>query len=324
MKPPIVSVVIPVLNAGAFIRESILSVLGQSLDDIELIIINDGSTDDTERIVNDTVAEFPKRRITVISRENKGVSRTLNEGLARSRGAYFAYLGADDIWHELKLELQVELLERTGLAAAYSDCWVINENGEITDRYGSQYAYRGGDIYRDIVWARFQPPSPTVLFRRSALESVGGFNEEHIAEDRDVWIRIARRYEIAYINKPLGFYRVHRTNTSANLEHTYEYSMQVLNSTLQDDPSLIRYGHRLRAQLDAFQSGAYYEKLKFQPARRYAVKAILQYPAETRAWRTLIFSLLGKNFVESIRNRRRAKHAKQALQRFNNNKFVDE
>lgn len=314
MKSPVVSVVIPVFNSQSFIRETILSVAHQTLDDIELIIINDGSTDETCRVVIDTLEELQDNRISFISRENRGVSRTLNEGLRISHGEYFSYVGADDIWDERKLEIQVAELERTGLDAAFSDSWVINENGELMSRYGSQYPYRGGNIYLDIVWGKFQPPSTTVLFRRSFLEALGGFNEGHIAEDRDLWIRIARDHEIAYIDEPLGYYRIHQTNSSSNLEHTYQYSRQVLDSTLHDDPSLHPWRRQLEAKLDAFQSAAYYEKLRLREARRFAMKALVQNPAEVLAWRTLLFSLPGKRVIESIRSRQRRKIANRDLE----------
>lgn len=303
---PLVSVVIPVFNAELFIEAAIASVLSQTFENLELLIIDDGSTDKTLDVVNSTVRRFPGRRITVISRENRGLSRTLNQGLELTTGKYWAYLGADDIWHTQKLEKQVAELESSGFAAAFSDCLVIDAGGNLMSRYGAQFPYHGGDIYRDLVWCKFQPASPTNLYRRDALESVGRFNEDQLWEDRDLWIRLAKDNNIAYIDEPLASYRVHAQNgSSVNLDNMYKYSIQCLDAAVGRDPELAPSYAGLRADIDAFQSAAFFEKLEMRDARRFAVKAIRKRPFNRLAWRTFILSLLGKQTVAKIRGKRR-------------------
>ncbi len=303
---PIVSVVIPTRNAALYVRETILSVLNQTLSELELIIVDNGSTDDTAKVVNSAIANYDNRKITFFSREDRGLCASLNEGLALSRGKYFAYVGADDTWDPDKLEIQVVELERTGFAAAYSDCRVIDADGNFVSRYAEQYAYHGGDIYHDLVWGRFQPASPTNLFRRETLEAVGGFDQSQIWEDRDLWLRIAKDYKVVYTERPLASYRVHANNCSTtNLDSMYEYAIQVLDAAIARDPSLAPDRPRLRADIDAFLAGAYYEKLQMSDARRYAVKALMKRPTSRMAWRTLVLSFIGAAGVSRLRERSR-------------------
>ncbi|MEO8649949.1 MAG: glycosyltransferase [Acidobacteriota bacterium] len=316
MKPkitqPVVSVVIPVFNAERYVAEAIQSVLYQTMREIELLIIDDGSTDNSAQVIEHVIGENTDRPIAFITRENRGVSRTLNEGLKRAKGRYFAYLGADDIWSRKRLELQVTELERTGFGAAYSDCWVMDSDGKILSRYGMQYNYKGGLIYEDLVWLRFAPASPTGLFRREAIINAGAFNEEHEAEDHDAWIRLARKYPIAYIDQPLAFYRVHQSSLSSDLGHAYRYSVQVFESTLKNDPDLLKYRKKMASIIEADQAGAYYEKLRLSEARRFAFRALLMDPFSFMAWRTLIFSILGRRMIRFVRDRKRMAIANKA------------
>jgi alpha-1,3-rhamnosyltransferase len=321
-RTPLVSVVIPVLNAAKFVRAAILSVLEQSFRDLELIVINDGSNDGTEEVIERTLKEHDDDRATFISRENKGVCRTLNEGLSLSKGKYFAYLGADDIWQVRKLEIQMAELERTNFEAVYSDCWVIDSQGNIVSRYGDQYPYRGGSIYEDIVWSRFQPASPTVLFKRDAIESVGRFNETHIAEDRDLWLRIAKSYKVAYVDEALAYYRVHDSNTSLDLEKSYKYALQVLESTIANDPGLETSRGLLKANVDAFHSAAHFQKLQMSEARRFALAALRINPTNPIALRTLTLSFLGKSTTAWFRERRRRKIAHDSSRRFESEQML--
>ncbi|HVF47855.1 MAG TPA: glycosyltransferase [Pyrinomonadaceae bacterium] len=308
---PVVSVVIPTRNAGLYVRETIFSVLNQTFEDLELIIVDNGSTDNTAEVVEATIADFADRPITFFSREDRGLCASLNEGLALSRGEYFSYVGADDVWEPDKLEVQVAELTKTGLPAAYSDCTIIDGDGKKLGRYSEQYAYHGGDIYEDLIWARFQPASPTNLFRRETVAAVGGFDQSQVWEDRDLWIRIAKDNEVVYTEWPLAAYRVHANNCStSNLDSMYEYAIQVLDAAVTRDPALVPDKPRLRAAIDAQMAGAYFEKLQMSEARRYAVKALLQRPDSRLAWRTFLLSTLGAGNVKRFRDKRRGGRGK--------------
>ncbi len=315
---PLASVVIPLFNTELYIAEAICSVLHQTYDNLELIIIDDGSTDSSAEVVRSLIESEKAKNVQFISRENRGMCRTLNDGMAIAKGKYFAYLGSDDMWRLDKIELQVGELEKAESAAAFSDCMVIDSFGKFMSCLGNQFPYRGGNIYEDLIWFSFQPASPTNLFRRDVLELVGRFNEDQHWEDRDLWLRIAKDYEISYIDLPLAMYRVHGKNGSLmNLEVMYAYSHQVLDAAVKRDPALMPFLPRMRADIDAFQAGAYVEALKMKEARRYAYRSLWRRPLSWLAWRSLLLSLAGKSIVLKIRNRRREATKKRSV--FNGN-----
>ena len=307
-KNPLISVVIPSYNHSRYIGKTIDSILNQTVTDLELIIIDDGSADDSLAVIQSKLAEFEGKNVRLISRANKGLCYTLNEGLRLAKGKYFAYIGSDDIWDLRKLEKQVEAIESSAknTMASYTDTFIIDGEGDIIDRYGRQYNYRGGDIYRDLIRMRFQPPSPTNLFLRSAIISVGGFNENQLIEDKDLWVRMSRLYNIVYVDEPLAYYRVHGNNVSIVYpERMYKYYWQILENAAKKDPSLALSKHLISSEITALQAGTYYEILDLSKARHYALKTLLRNPFNRIAWRTLLFSLLGKKIINSLRGKRR-------------------
>src|SRR3989442_13154067 len=128
MQSPRVSVVIPSYNHAQFVGAAIDSVLAQTLSDFELIIIDDGSKDDSVETIQRRLSQLNDDRVRLVARENRGLCRTLNEGLLMARGRYFAYLGSDDLWEPTKLEKQVDLLGSAGEndASPFTDCHIID------------------------------------------------------------------------------------------------------------------------------------------------------------------------------------------------------
>lgn len=304
---PLVSVVIPVFNGERFIAETIRSVFKQTYRNLELIVVNDGSTDRTVEVVSECCSSIDIQRFKLLSFENRGVCAALNKGLNVAKGEFFAYIGADDLWDARKLERQVEVLEATNSVAIFSDCYVIDAEGKILSRYGEQYPYRGGYIYEDLIWTKFQPASPTHLFRLATIKDIGGFNEEHIWEDRDLWIRITKDFRVEYIDQPLASYRIHGMNGSTgNLENMYKYSMQVIEAAVKRDADLLPHKARMEANIRAHLAASYYERLDLHSAFKTAALAVKEDPSNSLAWRTLLFSLLGKKVVSTFRRFRRS------------------
>jgi alpha-1,3-rhamnosyltransferase len=305
---PLVSVIIPSYNHARYIGETINSVCRQTLFDIELIIIDDGSADNSIAVIEKAISRFSDRRIVFVARENRGLCRTLNEGLELAKGKYFSYVGSDDFWEHSKLEKQTAAIEAagSGYGASFCDAYLVDADSNVVGRYGLLYRYRGGEIYRDLVWSRFHPPSPTNLFRRDIVTSVGGFNEDHFIEDKDLWIRISRNHKVAFVNEPLAFYRTHGDNTSLkNLDRMHEYNLDVLDRACKADPSLERYRGRLQSKLDAMAAANLFGQLELTASRRAAWSSLLGNPREPLAWRTLILSMLGKEGVRLWRQIRR-------------------
>src|SRR6266513_1714712 len=184
-EPPAVSVVVPSYNHAQFIEATLHSIMKQTYRPAELVVIDDGSSDGSagviDRVLND--CSFP---CELVARDNRGLCATLNEGFARTRGDYFAYLGSDDLWLPDFLKARVSLLEsRAGAVLAYGHAYFIDEHNAIVDSTADWARYADGDV-REMLLQTTAPMSPTVLYRRAALEEQR-WDEESKLEDYDLY-----------------------------------------------------------------------------------------------------------------------------------------
>jgi cellulose synthase/poly-beta-1,6-N-acetylglucosamine synthase-like glycosyltransferase len=211
---PIVSVTICCYNSEQYIAETLQSVLNQTFDHFEIVVVNDGSTDRTEEIVK----SFSDPRIKYHFQANAGVGATRNRAVDLSRGKYVAFLDHDDLWEPTKLEKQIPLFEtQPEVALVYSDCYFIDPNGE---RFATYFAYQGvepcrGDALLALIKHGCFMQLPSVIVSKEALVEVGKFDPRYnIVEDYDTWMKIADRHAVDYVGEPLCSYRVHSANTS--------------------------------------------------------------------------------------------------------------
>jgi glycosyltransferase involved in cell wall biosynthesis len=210
-RAPRVSVVMAVYNGEAFLSQAVESILAQTFADFEFVVIDDGSTDSTESLLG----EYSRRdsRIQVTRQPNAGYVAALNAGCAVARGELIARMDADDLSEPGRLARQVAFLdERPEVAVVGSSLLLITAEGRPF--YIAAYPQEPDDARGAL--ARGNPLGhSTVLIRRSALEAVGGYRAAFVdAEDYDLWVRIARSYEIANLPDLLGCYRIHPDNTS--------------------------------------------------------------------------------------------------------------
>ncbi len=192
-----VSIIIPTFNRGYCLAESIRSVLEQSFTNFELIVVDDGSTDNTSEVVR----QFPAvQRIRL--EENKGVSFARNRGMTKAHGEWIAFLDSDDLWEKDKLATQMKWIEdHPGQHAVYTDeIWI--RNGVRVNPMDKHRKY-SGHIFRHCLPLCIVSPS-SVLLRAELLNEVGGFDESMpVCEDYDLWLRIAKRYPFHFIEKKL-------------------------------------------------------------------------------------------------------------------------
>jgi glycosyltransferase involved in cell wall biosynthesis len=204
MARPVVSVVLPVHDGERFLAEAVESILAQTLQDLELIVVDDGSTDGTQRVL----AGFADERLRIVAEQHRGLVHALGVGIAEARAPYVARMDADDVSEPRRLERQVELLERrpdVGMAATW--VVVIDESGRELSRRVLPSAHE--DLVRRLLLRNpFQHGS--VLLRRDALEEAGGYRGDYGAnEDYDLWRRLARSWELACVPEVLYRYRLH-------------------------------------------------------------------------------------------------------------------
>jgi glycosyltransferase involved in cell wall biosynthesis len=223
---PIVSVVVPTFNRADLLGETLQSILAQSLRELELIVVSDGSTDNTREVVEG----LGDARVKFIAQANSGgPAGPRNTGVRAARGKYVAFCDDDDLWMTDKLAKQVALLERRPELAL---CYTEGENFGDLDLFTRNTM--GGRMEsghaRALLYRNFITNS-SVVVRRSVLAQVGEFNEARElrgTEDYEMWLRIAHRHPIAGVHEPLFRYRIHRANLAGNRSRATRRSMKVL------------------------------------------------------------------------------------------------
>ena len=223
-RPASVSVVVPSYNHAQFIKTTLRSIFRQTLPPAELLVIDDGSSDESQAIIDRALNACPFPCEFVV-RENRGLCATLNEGLERTRGDYFAYLGSDDLWLPDFLRARIDLLEsRTGAVLAYGHAYFIDEQNAIVDCTADWANYADGDA-RDMLLQTTAPMSPTVVYRRAALEQQR-WNEQSRLEDYDLYLRLSEDGEFAFDRRVLSAWRRHSSNVSWDQNLMLEEQLQ--------------------------------------------------------------------------------------------------
>jgi glycosyltransferase involved in cell wall biosynthesis len=215
MAPPFVSVIMPAYNAAPFIGTAIDSVLAQTYSHHELTVVDDGSTDGTAEIVRAYGG-----RLRYVRQGNARQAAARNRGIAESRGELIAFVDADDVWRQDKLERQVALLtSNPRLGLAYSSMELIDRDGRSL---GCSPARLRGDCLAGLLLGQSGGIcGSTGLVPRAVLERVGTFDVELTpCEETDLFWRIAAEYPIDYIGEPLVQYRIHPGNAHANVTRT--------------------------------------------------------------------------------------------------------
>ncbi len=222
---PLISVILPVYNGELTIRKTVESVLSQTLSNWELIIINDGSKDSTL----DILYSFYDYRLQIFSYENAGQAVSRNRGLSHAQGEYISFIDADDLWTNDKLEAQLKVLQSNPQArVAYSWTNYIDENGELILQ-GKRVNYHG-NLYQKLLVSNFLENGSNPLICRKALDEVGGFEPSLTpAEDWDLWLRLAAKYDFVLVPCPQILYRISATSESTNLLRMETACLQVLN-----------------------------------------------------------------------------------------------
>jgi glycosyltransferase involved in cell wall biosynthesis len=249
MSLPFVSVVIPTYNYGRFVTDAVESVLAQTYRDFEIIVVDDGSSDDTQ-----TKLEAYLDRIISIRQENQGCSAARNAGIKAAKGDWVAFMDADDLWHPRKLEIQMAYLARhpdvSMVASDHSQGfhlgWLeIPSDSEVpAERIGLE------DI---AVRSRFGPSG--VIVRKECFDKVGVFDPDlRSVEDREMWMRIACHYHIENLKLPLWWYRIHGASMCYVVSRMISFERKVLERTFAMHPLLKK---KWRTRLKAF---SYYHR----------------------------------------------------------------
>lgn len=197
---PFVSIVIPVYNSEDSIVETLNSIVVQTFTNFEIIIIDDGSSDASKKLIINFISLHPNLNILYFFQSNKGVSAARNLGLKKSKGEYIALLDSDDCWAEEKLSLQVEIMMKNPNICLLS----CNRNDEKFNQFaGHKFSTLTKISAKLLLYKNFMI-TPTVIFRKKIIEKIGYFNEnQKYTEDLEYFIRIAHRYDAYLYNVSL-------------------------------------------------------------------------------------------------------------------------
>lgn len=209
-KNPLISVIMPVYNAEKYLKEAIDSILNQTFEDFEFLILNDGSNDSTIDIINN----YTDARIIVLHEpQNRGIVYQLNKGLAVSKGNYVARMDADDISVATRFELQLNFLSNNpDYAMVGSSVYLINENSEEIGTH--EYKSKNEELQASLFFGNTFAHS-TILAHKPIINKYLYNNDYIYAEDYFLWSKIAAEYKISNIKQPLLYYRIHNNSISA-------------------------------------------------------------------------------------------------------------
>lgn len=314
---PLVSVVIPVRNGKDFIHEALDSVLTQSFVDLEVIVVNDGSTDYDYELLERT-----DTRVRVLRLAGCGVSKARNTGMQQAIGKYIAFLDADDVWFPGKLEAQVRYLdchEDVGVVFGKFVKWYRGANGKfpVAKSMWMNCAYlteleptRSGWIYTKLLMGLLVGMN-TAVIRRSVYYQIGGFNEAmRIGEDYDFWLRASRVAEMHSLNEAVAFYRIHdasamhmvvQENHMANVLKSADVRWGLSNP---DQTSLSRREFNGRLAMIHFGHGySHFWHGQLQVAQKSFVKAFLGGALRVRSTTYLAATLARILLKESVHRR---------------------
>ncbi len=229
------SVIVPSYNMARYLPKSVPSALAQTYTNLEVVIVDDGSSDDTAQVVR----QWDKDpRVRLHRQPNGGLSHARNQGIAHSKGPFIALLDADDIWMPQKLALQMALFkDRPQVGVVFSNYERMNDNEERMPM-GPTTMYRGKVSGRLLV-ENFVPASSAVV-RRECFERCGGFEVElKTGEDYEMWLRLSAHTEFDFVPEPLMRYRIWGGQMSRDYRGRFETAIRVMQRFLDRNPGVV-------------------------------------------------------------------------------------
>lgn len=296
-----VSVIIPYYNGEKFIAEAIESVMSQTYQNFEIIIVDDGSTDSARAVIEPYITD---KRVKFVQHEkNRGIPSARNTGIKHSKGEYVAFLDQDDIWLPEKLEYQVAVFERatTDLGLVFSNV-NIADSDLIVEKYKSLNSIPSDinelshqEVLKFLFLSSNFIPLVTVIVRKECIVAIGLFDEtiKGGADDYDICLRLAAKYNIEYLDIPLAVRRVHHTNFS-NIERFFHDQLVIMDKIFIQYPSLIVFRKKKLAMLHLGLGRYYQQNEDFHQAKEALWKAIIYQPRQIKPALALLLCNFGR------------------------------
>jgi glycosyltransferase involved in cell wall biosynthesis len=295
-----VDVIIPAFNAASYLPAALESVGSQTFDDWQILLVDDGSTDNTAEVVAPFIHRFgPKLRY--IKQENRGMSAARNAAIRASTSEFIALLDADDEWMPCRLSDSIEALAaRPKAGISYGLITYMDSEGRPLKTFDGNVGHAEGRIAPYIYMREVELPCVTITIRRACVDEVGLFDETmRSTEDRDLWLRIALRYEVAFIPKVLAYYRTSPGSISTNAQRMFDAQLQFIRKHYGSEGCGLLPRQISRAR--AYKQRAEALRTQGQPwaALMSALQAVMIYPLDLNNTRTA-----GSLIVNSFRRRK--------------------
>ncbi len=308
-----VSVIIPVYNAEKTIGEALESVAAQTYTDYEIIVVNDGSSDQSESVIKKYMR--PPFDITYVEQINKGAAAARNAGLRIAKGELIAFLDADDLWDKDKLATAVQAMDANPtVKLVFTDMRHMVNDLLVHSSYLHERGYRNltsGRIYDNLLKENCIF-TPTVMVRRDALNTIGHFDEQlPIAEDYDLWLRITRQYPVHFIDRPLVTRRRIGSNITEDKKSYIESCIHLREKLLnihKEDPARRRIVER-QLKRDRYNLGyILFDNMKLKDARKAFQRTLGD---REYCLKSLFYILISLLPISIIRHLRKAKARKE-------------
>lgn len=293
MKRPKVSVIVTCYNYAKYLEGCLASILNQTYQDFELVIVNDGSTDNTDEVISRFLAND---KVRYINQKNTGQAIATNNGIAAAAGELIAFLDADDLWEPTKLEKQVRLFNRDSIGVVYSRIRFMDAEGRPLDMQleGKYYTPRSGRVTDALLFENFIPYSST-LVRKECFDKFGMFNPEYKnGLDWDLWLRISREYEFDFVDEYLLIYRIgHPGQLTSNVERSVQCADLIFDRFLEENPGIVPDSVVRKAMAYSYcRRGNQFRKIDRKRSNGFFLSALAKNPAEIGAYVGLV-----KNFL---------------------------
>jgi glycosyltransferase involved in cell wall biosynthesis len=283
---PKVTAVIPAYNMASFIERALCSAIGQTYANLEVIVIDDGSDDETATIAQRVASEHSNVR--VVSTDNAGVAAARNLGTQMADSLYVAYLDADDVWHPLKITRQVAALAAHGHSSEWGACYALHRTIDSHDRVlgnGPASQERGAFFEEHLVWNPIGNGS-TLLVRRDLALVVGGFNSDYAragiggCEDLEFQLKVLRRSKMEVVREFLVGYRLHSAQMSGDGLRMRLSRLAVVEKILADCEMSERIRTRALVQAYVTAANGYVRARDWRAAAKWTRAALLLSPVE--------------------------------------------
>lgn len=260
---PTVSVIIPTYNRAHLISRAIQSVLNQTYQDFEIIVVDDASKDNTEEVMK----SFDDERVIYLRhKNNRGAQAARNTGIKAAKGEWIAFLDSDDEWLPQRLEVGFSLAHKTGVSVVHSECYIKSSKDNKLKIFG--IPHKSGDIYVDLL----KYPGPMfqgLLVKRECLERIGYLDEDIISyQEWDTAIRLARYYKFGFVEKPLFIYHCHEDETiSKDMKRGADGWAQIVEKNRKDICEVA--GKKALQRHYIILAGKYYSVREFEISSKY-------------------------------------------------------